>query len=89
MQDRPAGQMVRCSKARAMFASRACRKSVMIGKPLTKKQMQSVGVRTGTYADDALTEISIDCPSYGNDGATMELSSWSTNHATLGRHNNS
>ncbi|KZT30069.1 DNA mismatch repair protein MutL [Neolentinus lepideus HHB14362 ss-1] len=42
MNDRPAGQMVRCSKARAMFAMRACRKSVMIGMPLTKKQMTSV-----------------------------------------------
>ncbi|KAL7424703.1 ATP-binding mismatch repair protein [Cryptotrichosporon argae] len=36
---RPAGQMVRCAKARAMFASRACRKSVMIGKSLTRAQM--------------------------------------------------
>lgn len=36
---RPAGQMVRCGKARSMFAMRACRKSVMIGKALTKGQM--------------------------------------------------
>lgn len=43
MQDRPAGQkMVRCSKARAMFAMRACRKSVMIGTALNKTQMTSV-----------------------------------------------
>ena len=42
MQDRPLGQMVRCSKARAMFAMRACRKSVMVGTPLTKNQMTSV-----------------------------------------------
>ena len=42
MQDRPSGQMVRCSKARAMFAMRACRKSVMVGMPLTKNQMISV-----------------------------------------------
>lgn len=42
MQDRPAGQMVRCSKAKAMFAMRACRKSVMIGMPLSHKQMASV-----------------------------------------------
>ncbi|KAI8388737.1 uncharacterized protein BYT42DRAFT_611743 [Radiomyces spectabilis] len=33
------GQMVRCSRVRAMFASRACRKSVMIGDPLNKRQM--------------------------------------------------
>lgn len=39
---RPSGQMVRCMKARAMFASRACRKSVMIGKTLTKSQMSQV-----------------------------------------------
>jgi DNA mismatch repair protein PMS2 len=39
---RPAGQMVRCSKARSMFAMRACRKSVMIGKALTKGQMVQV-----------------------------------------------
>ncbi|KIM25641.1 hypothetical protein M408DRAFT_331017 [Serendipita vermifera MAFF 305830] len=42
MQDKPAGTMVRCSKARAMFASRACRKSVMVGHPLTRAQMTSV-----------------------------------------------
>lgn len=42
MRDRPSGQMVRCSKARAMFASRACRKSVMIGMPLNPHQMTTV-----------------------------------------------
>ncbi|KAG8971841.1 hypothetical protein FRB90_010376, partial [Tulasnella sp. 427] len=41
MQDAPPGQMVRCSKARNMFASRACRKSVMIGDTLTLGQMTS------------------------------------------------
>lgn len=39
---RPAGQMVRCTKARSMFAMRACRRSVMIGKSLTKGQMVQV-----------------------------------------------
>lgn len=34
--------MVRCSKARAMFAMRACRRSVMIGMPLDKPRMTSV-----------------------------------------------
>ncbi|KDQ51775.1 hypothetical protein JAAARDRAFT_73425 [Jaapia argillacea MUCL 33604] len=48
MQDSPAGRVVRCSKARAMFASRACRKSVMIGMPLTKKQMTTVIRHMGT-----------------------------------------
>jgi len=42
MQDKPTGTMVRCSKARAMFASRACRKSVMVGDPLSRAQMTSV-----------------------------------------------
>lgn len=42
---RPGGHMVRCTKARAMFAMRACRKSVMIGKALTKAQMVTVSIR--------------------------------------------
>ncbi|KAI0706957.1 hypothetical protein C8Q76DRAFT_681916 [Earliella scabrosa] len=48
IQDRPAGQMVRCSKARAMFAMRACRKSIMIGTPLNKRQMTAVVQHMGT-----------------------------------------
>ncbi|TFK51203.1 DNA mismatch repair protein MutL [Heliocybe sulcata] len=48
MNDRPAGQMVRCSKARAMFAMRACRKSVMIGMSLTRSQMTTVIRHMGT-----------------------------------------
>ncbi|KAJ7078992.1 hypothetical protein C8R43DRAFT_351185 [Mycena crocata] len=48
MHDQPAGQMVRCSKARAMFAMRACRKSVMIGMPLNRGQMTSVVRHMGT-----------------------------------------
>lgn len=42
MHDRPTGQMVRCSKVRAMFASRACRKSIMIGDSLSRQQMVKV-----------------------------------------------
>ncbi|EMD32702.1 hypothetical protein CERSUDRAFT_161174 [Gelatoporia subvermispora B] len=42
MHDRPTGHMVRCSKARAMFAMRACRKSYMVGTPLNRHQMTSV-----------------------------------------------
>lgn len=42
MHDRPVGTMVRCSKARAMFAMRACRKSVMIGKALNANRMTSI-----------------------------------------------
>ncbi|KAI8992702.1 hypothetical protein BD414DRAFT_481942 [Trametes punicea] len=48
LQDRPAGQMVRSSKARAMFAMRACRKSIMIGKPLSQRQMTSIVQHMGT-----------------------------------------
>ncbi|EJC99529.1 uncharacterized protein FOMMEDRAFT_38738, partial [Fomitiporia mediterranea MF3/22] len=49
MQDKPAGQkMVRCSKARAMFAMRACRKSVMIGMALNNSQMVSIVRHMGT-----------------------------------------
>ena len=38
------GEVVRPTKTRKMFASRACRKSVMIGKALSKSQMISVRV---------------------------------------------
>ncbi|KAK0481600.1 hypothetical protein IW261DRAFT_1471496 [Armillaria novae-zelandiae] len=48
MHDRPPGTMVRCSKARAMFAMRACRKSVMVGMPLTKGQMTAIVHHMGT-----------------------------------------
>ncbi|EIW57082.1 DNA mismatch repair protein MutL [Trametes versicolor FP-101664 SS1] len=48
LQDCPAGQMVRCSKARAMFAMRACRMSIMIGTPLSRRQMTSVVQHMGT-----------------------------------------
>lgn len=43
--------MVRCSKARAMFAMRACRKSVMVGMPLTQQQMTSVSYPTWNCHD--------------------------------------
>jgi len=46
LHDRPKGQMVRSSRARSMFASRACRKSVMIGMPLTQSQMKTVSAET-------------------------------------------
>jgi len=47
LRDRPGTEMVRCSKARAMFASRACRKSVMIGMPLNTHQMTTVSSKSG------------------------------------------
>ncbi|KAH0835450.1 hypothetical protein J3R83DRAFT_9084 [Lanmaoa asiatica] len=48
MRDRPRGTMVRCSKARAMFAMRACRQSVMIGKALDKTRMTAIVRHMGT-----------------------------------------
>ena len=33
---------IRCSKIRSMYAMRACRSSIMIGKPLSKKTMKRV-----------------------------------------------
>ncbi|OJA18252.1 hypothetical protein AZE42_11068 [Rhizopogon vesiculosus] len=42
MHDRLVGTMVWCSKARAMFAMRACRKSVMIGKAFSANRMTSI-----------------------------------------------
>jgi len=53
MHDRPTGQMVRCSKVRAMFASRACRKSVMIGDSLNRQQM--VKARAHIYMNSGST----------------------------------
>nr|WJN24951.1 mismatch repair protein [Moesziomyces parantarcticus] len=43
-----ATRAVRCSKARSMFASRACRKSVMIGTALNKARMGAILVNMGT-----------------------------------------
>ncbi|KAI0338661.1 DNA mismatch repair protein MutL [Trametopsis cervina] len=48
LRDSPRGQVVRCSKARSMFAMRACRKSIMVGMPLQSKQMTSVIRHMGT-----------------------------------------
>ncbi|KAI9488678.1 hypothetical protein BDB00DRAFT_30829 [Zychaea mexicana] len=41
LSERP-GQMVRCSRVRAMFASRACRSSVMIGHCLNMRKMSQI-----------------------------------------------
>ncbi|ORY86238.1 hypothetical protein BCR37DRAFT_376796 [Protomyces lactucae-debilis] len=40
-------QLVRCRKAERMFASRACRSSIMIGTALTRERMQSVVYHMG------------------------------------------
>ncbi|SPO22138.1 related to PMS1 - DNA mismatch repair protein [Ustilago trichophora] len=43
-----AARGIRCSKARAMFASRACRKSIMIGTALNKAKMSAILRNMGT-----------------------------------------
>lgn len=42
LQDAPSNSICRPSRIREMFASRACRKSVMIGTALNKKVMKSL-----------------------------------------------
>lgn len=42
IQEAPGNESIRCSKVRAMFASRACRSSIMIGQSLTTQTMQRV-----------------------------------------------
>ncbi|KAJ1028430.1 hypothetical protein NDA16_001597 [Ustilago loliicola] len=43
-----AARGIRCSKARNMFASRACRKSIMIGTALNKAKMAAILTNMGT-----------------------------------------
>jgi hypothetical protein len=81
LRDHPPGQMVRCSKVRAMFASRACRKSVMVGDALTPKQMAKVSPKA-FFPHLKLTNV-IDCSAYGYDGSTLELSPWPTHDAAF------
>lgn len=42
IQESPGNESIRCSKVRTMFASRACRSSIMIGQSLNLKIMQRV-----------------------------------------------
>lgn len=77
MQDQPAGRMVRTSKARAMFAMRACRKSVMVGKALTVAQMNTVSRTFRPYIGVSChTDAWIGGASYGHHGPAVELSAW-------------
>nr|WJN24950.1 mismatch repair protein [Farysia itapuensis] len=46
--DSESARSIRCSKARSMFASRACRKSIMIGTALSKPKMKSILTNMGT-----------------------------------------
>ncbi|KAJ1651619.1 ATP-binding mismatch repair protein [Dispira simplex] len=45
--DRPNGMMIRCARAQKVFASRACRKSVMIGDPLNMAAMRTIVTNLG------------------------------------------
>ena len=56
LREAPPGRMVRCSKARAMFASRACRSSVMVGDTLSPAQMASVSPSSAPFAPDFLAK---------------------------------
>ncbi|KAH9974897.1 hypothetical protein BGW80DRAFT_1169694, partial [Lactifluus volemus] len=48
LRDRPSGTLVRSTKTRAMFAMRACRKSIMVGDSLNGKQMTAIIRHMGT-----------------------------------------
>ena len=57
LHDAPPGRMVRCSKARAMFASRACRSSVMVGDTLSPVQLVSVRLFRSALPTTALRTV--------------------------------
>lgn len=61
LQEQYIGTMVRCKKARAMFASRACRKSVMFGHALNTKQMESVTRHMGEIEHPWVSVTRTDC----------------------------
>lgn len=82
MHDRPTGQMVRCSKVRAMFASRACRKSVMIGDSLNHQQMVKVRAQVYEPGSALAHQAYIDSPTHEHDRTALELSTRPPNYAT-------
>ncbi|KAJ1961142.1 ATP-binding mismatch repair protein [Dispira parvispora] len=45
--DHPNGKAIRCTRAQKVFASRACRKSVMIGDPLNMAAMRTIVTNLG------------------------------------------
>ena len=82
LQDQPQGPMVRCSKARAMFATRACRKSIMVGMPLTTKQMTTVRASHEHMSTRILLlELCVGDTTHGHYASALELSSRKTNDA--------
>ena len=90
MRDQPSGKMVRCSKARAMFAMRACRKSIMIGMALTHGQMASVGPFFIDLPCPKVTHprllMCLGCPTYGYDASAVELSARPAHNAPSYKH---
>ena len=69
---RSAGEMVRPSKARKMFASRACRKSVMIGKALNVNQMTTVRSVLRVPSQEARSRAFVPGrAAYGRNGSTL------------------
>lgn len=89
---RRTGSTVRCSKARAMFAMRACRRSVMIGRALDRARMTAVrgrrslcvlaNVSTASCLFNTPLLRGLDRAAYGNDGPAMELPTRPANDAT-------
>lgn len=72
-------EMVRPTKARKMFASRACRKSVMIGKALSANQMSTVNFSLNlSPVDQSLNKLFLlikGGSTYGRNDSTMGKSS--------------
>jgi DNA mismatch repair ATPase MutL len=72
--------MCRPSRIRAMFASRACRKSVMIGKSLTKTDMRRLVDHMGEI-EQPWVSYQYFIKSNKNIFNVLELSTRKTNHA--------
>ena len=51
IRESPAGMVVRLARVSQVFASRACRKSVMIGDKLSKEKMQQIISHMGTMTN--------------------------------------
>lgn len=82
----PVGTMIRPSKTRKMFASRACRMSVMIGKALNVNQMTTVRSLPLSsflphYCSLIHFRLTTDTTAYGNDESAMGVSARKTDYA--------
>lgn len=89
LQDQYIGTMVRCKKARSMFAMRACRKSVMFGHSLTMRQMTLVARHMGEIDHPWVSPARSRERGEGffltvDRLGVIELSSWSTYDETFG-----